>query len=186
MPVTRVRSCPLVLAVAVACKASAPAANDAGAPVPTVDAGVDGSVACPHTGLPSVPSPTTGVGAAMIAVADMNGDGKPDIVTVNSTDSSVSVLLGNGDGTFQDRFDYPTRAQPRHVDVVDVNGDGRLDVITISTMDFSDTTASVLLGNGNGTLGAHVDYVLGFEFTFAGVVDVNGDGHVDIVGTDIE
>ena len=62
-----------------------------------------------------------------MAVADFNGDGKPDLaVTVTSfADNTVSVLLGNGDGTFQTHVDYATGSHPTSVAVADFNGDGK-------------------------------------------------------------
>src|SRR5215469_9439254 len=113
----------------------------------------------------TVPSPTpplyqTGVGSISVASGDFNGDGKADLVTANfndgSVEGSVSVLLGNGDGTFLKHVDYATGSLPGSVAVSDFNRDGHSDIVTKS---FS--YVSVLLGNGNGTLQAHVDYLVG-------------------------
>ena len=108
----------------------------------------------------------------------MNGDGKPDIVTVNQTGGTVSVLLGAGDGTYGLNTDYPTGGNPKAVALVDVNGDGKLDIVTANS---SDNTVSVLIGNGNGTFKARVDYTTGSAPSFLTLADTNGDGKLDIV-----
>jgi hypothetical protein len=64
-----------------------------------------------------------------VAVADVSGDGKPDVVVANFNANTVSVLAGNGDGTFQARVDYTTGAEPRSVAVADVSGDGKPDLV---------------------------------------------------------
>ncbi len=85
-----------------------------------------------------------------LAVADFNGDGIPDIVTLNSGFGAVEVQLGNGDGTFQfPQAFYPGNG-PVAIAVGDFNGDGRPDVAVINSYD--DNQVSVLLGNGDGTL----------------------------------
>ncbi len=81
-------------------------------------------------------------------MADFNGDGIPDIVTSNRGDNTVSVLLGNGDGTFGPQETFPTGKTPRAVAVGDFNGDGQVDIVTAN---LGDDTASVLLGKGDGT-----------------------------------
>jgi hypothetical protein len=59
-----------------------------------------------------------------LAVADLNGDGKPDVVTANDSSNDVSVLLGYGDGSFQAAGFFPASSGPFSVAVADVNGDG--------------------------------------------------------------
>jgi hypothetical protein len=73
---------------------------------------------------------TTGLGPVSIASADLDGDGKLDLVTANSGDSTVSVLLGHGDGTFAAKVDYPVGTNPHSVSLDDVDGDRRLDIVT--------------------------------------------------------
>ena len=129
--------------------------------------------------LPSVPY-TVGSSPTEDRVVDLNGDGKLDIVLENSGSNTISVLLGNGDGTFQPKVDYATGTQPWSMDVGDVNGDGKPDVVTC---DLAASSASVLINNGDGTFKPKVDYTTGAgslpECLRLG--DVNGDGKLDIV-----
>ena len=83
--------------------------------------------------------------ASSLAVGDVNGDGKPDLLVTNT--DRVGVLLGHGDGTFQTAVAYPSGGDRCHsVAVADVNGDNKLDLIVAN-----DGAVGVLLGNGNGT-----------------------------------
>ena len=86
-----------------------------------------------------------------VAVGDFNNDTRLDIVVANENDShNVSVLLGYGNGSFQDQMTYSTGSGPYSVAVGDFNNDTRLDIV-VANYD-SDNTVSVLLGYGNGSL----------------------------------
>ncbi|HEV8058485.1 MAG TPA: FG-GAP-like repeat-containing protein, partial [Gemmataceae bacterium] len=113
-----------------------------------------------------------------VAVADLNGDGRPDIVTANRSDNSVSVLLSNPDGSFQTKETFATDTQPFSVAVGDVNGDGIPDIVTAN---YAGSSVSVLLGNGDGTFREHVDYPAGSAAYDAVLADVNHDGKLDII-----
>jgi len=106
--------------------------------------------------------------------ADLNRDGKVDLVMTNN--NAVGVLLGNGDGTFQAQVDYATGGALAAA-VGDFNGDGKLDIVTANT---GNNTVSVLLGNGDGTFQAHVDYATGTSPYSVAVGDFNGDGKLDL------
>ena len=95
-----------------------------------------------------------------MAVGDVNGDGKPDLVVANYGDNSVSVLLGNGDGTFLPRPAYATGSSPFAVAVADVNGDGKPDLVVAN---YGSNSVSVLLGNGDGTFQPQADLRHGLE-----------------------
>lgn len=84
------------------------------------------------------------MGSCPVAVAagDFNGDGKIDLAATNSFSNSVSVLLGNGDGTFQKQAQFATGNLPNGLTVGDLNNDGRLDIVT---QDSLDSSISVLL-----------------------------------------
>jgi hypothetical protein len=68
-----------------------------------------------------------------VAVGDFNGDGKLDLVTANSGSNTVSILLGNGDGTFQSAVSYGVGTAPSSVAAGDFNGDGKLDLVTANS-----------------------------------------------------
>jgi hypothetical protein len=86
-----------------------------------------------------------------IAIADVNGDSLPDIVTANSGTNSVALLLGAGRGRFQSVRTLAVGQQPLGLAVADVTGDGKLDLITAN---FGSSDLSVLRGSGSGTFAA--------------------------------
>ncbi len=113
------------------------------------------------------------------AVGDFNRDGRLDLVTVSGTSTgSMSVLLGNGDGTFRARVDYPADANLTYIAVGDFNGDGRLDLVTVSGT--SAGLMSVWLGNGDGTFQPKADYSVDANPSSVAVGDFNGDGKPDL------
>jgi hypothetical protein len=133
-----------------------------------------------------------GVSALSVAVADVNGDGHPDAVVANQctdrncTSSTMGVLLGNGDGTFQTAVPHdPGGIFPDWVVVADVNGDKKPDIVlanssTSTTVDPGNV--GVLLGNGDGTFKTVVAYPSGGHGAASvAVADVNGDGNADLV-----
>jgi 16S rRNA G1207 methylase RsmC len=87
---------------------------------------------------------TAGSSPAFVASADLNGDGKLDLVTANfaSGTNTVSVLLGNGNGTFQAKQDFGTGTGPISVAIADLNGDGKLDLVTANLAFGSTPSAS--------------------------------------------
>ncbi len=119
-----------------------------------------------------------------IAVGDFNGDGRPDVVVANNginpaggwLAGTVSILLGNGDGTFQDHLDYAVGIGPESVAVGDFNGDQVLDLVVAAR---SENVVSVLMGNGDGTFQPHLDYAAGSASAVA-VADFNQDGKLDL------
>jgi len=86
-----------------------------------------------------------------VAGGDFNGDGKKDLAVAGAGSGVVSILLGNGDGTFQPHVDYAAGAFPCFLAVADFNGDGKLDLVTTNA---GDNTVSILLGKGDGTFSA--------------------------------
>jgi hypothetical protein len=88
-----------------------------------------------------------GSGPISVAVADLNGDGISDLAVANQASNNVSVILGNGDGTFQAPLSFAVSATPRAVAIGDFNGDGLLD-LAVANQGSNDI--SVLLGDGDG------------------------------------
>jgi hypothetical protein len=131
------------------------------------------------------------VNSALLAVGDLNGDGKPDIVAIAEVfirspsnqvlSGNIAVLLNNGDGTFQPAVKYAVSPGLGALAMGDFNGDGYTDVAVASTS-ASVGAVSVLLGNGDGTLRNQVNYGGGTPTRLA-VGDLNGDGQPDLALT---
>ncbi len=129
------------------------------------------------------PQYPTGASPQAVAVGDFNGDGIQDIAVANSGNpggNTISVLLGNGDGTFRTQVIYSTGTSPQGIAVGDVNGDGHLD---IAVTNWGSNTVSVFLGNGDGSFQGKLDYATGSQPHGIAIADLNGDGHPDIVVT---
>src|ERR1700746_61854 len=90
---------------------------------------------------------------------DFNGDGIPDIAVANLGSNSISILLGNGDGSFQPHVDYVVGNGPLSIVAGDFNGDGKVDLAVANS---GSNSISVLLGNGDGTFQTHVDFATNF------------------------
>jgi hypothetical protein len=118
-----------------------------------------------------------------VAVGDFNGDGKSDLVVANENSGSVSVRLGNGNGTFQGRQDFPAGFGPRFVTVGDFNGDSKLDLVVGNV---GPSTVNVLLGNGNGTFQPRQTFPAGARPFSVAVADFNADGKLDLVVTHVD
>ena len=116
-----------------------------------------------------------------ITSGDFNGDGKFDIAATNANDATVSVLMGNGDGTFANQvlLALPQFSFPRGIVAADVNGDGHLDLITANAVGQS---VSVFVNDGTGNFNQRVDTATGANTNPQVLVakDFDGDGRVDV------
>jgi len=93
-----------------------------------------------------------------VAAADLNEDGKVDVVVTSASSNYASVFLGVGNGALSPRRNFTTHFGPRLIAIVDLNGDGHLD-LGISNLDSND--ASILLGDGSGAFGPRTDVPAG-------------------------
>src|SRR6266850_2500803 len=114
-----------------------------------------------------------------VALGDFNGDGVADLAVTNYLAGTVSVLLGNGDGTYRPALSVPVGANPWAIAVGDFNSDHILD---LAVTNYGSSTISVLLGNGDGTFRAAAPVAVDTPTSVA-VGDFNGDGKSDLVVT---
>src|SRR5262249_14382340 len=117
--------------------------------------------------------------AQSVSVADFNGDGHLDLAAADfgSGSSTVSVLLGNGDGSFQNARHFRAGSEPRAVAGGGANGDGAADR---GGAKYTSGTVSVLLGNGDGSFQPARDFSVERGLIFVAVGDFNGDSVLDL------
>jgi len=139
-----------------------------------------------------------GYGPNSVVAADFNGDGKIDLAVSNENckyvpcpAGKISVLLGNGDGSFQIGGTYDTGPEPFQVLAADMNGDGKLDLITADNCGYNCggeavVALSVLPGNGDGTFQNHIDTEFdNSQYAWAITLgDFNNDGKLDVAAVD--
>ncbi|HYB61218.1 MAG TPA: FG-GAP-like repeat-containing protein [Methylomirabilota bacterium] len=121
----------------------------------------------------------TGTAPDAVITTEFTSDGKVDLATANFTANTVSILLGNGDGTFATHVDVAVGHGPTALVAADFNGDGKTDLAVTNQ---TDGTVSILLGNGDGTFatpttltlptGALPAAILAGSFTSSGHVDL--------------
>lgn len=119
-----------------------------------------------------------------LALNDLNSDGNLDITTSNQDDNSVSVLLGNGKGSFTPAAGSPFgvgRAPYPHA-IGDVNRDGNLDIVTPNV---GSNNVTILLGDGRGGFKAAADspYAVASRPYYIAIGDISGDGNPDLITT---
>jgi hypothetical protein len=118
-----------------------------------------------------------------VAVGDFNGDGKQDLSTANIASSDVSVLIGDGHGSFGHAARHAVESGPTSVATSDFDHDGHLDIVSAESR-----SLSVLLGDGGGGFAPATPFALtstGFTTGTVAVADFNGDGHPDLATGDV-
>jgi len=118
-----------------------------------------------------------GTNPTAVVAGDFNGDGKLDLAVVNQGSGDVSILLGNGDGTFQAAKNVNVGGTPNSIVAGDFNGDHKLDLVVGSA-----TNAVILLGKGDGTFGSPTQINVNASGLLS--ADVNQDGKIDLVTSD--
>ena len=130
----------------------------------------------------TMPGAPVAVGSAptQVVSADVNGDGKLDLVVANGSGTMVTVLIGNGNGTYTAMPSFGTNYSGiTGISVGDFNGDGNLDIATANG-----SSVGIFLGSGDGTFGAEQDFTNTGASQGVFAADLNGDGKLDLVVTD--
>jgi hypothetical protein len=136
------------------------------------------SLSGPVIGLANAASYSVGSEPTAVATGDFNGDGIPDLVVANENNNNISVMLGNGDGTFQNQKTWSVGHTPESIVVGDFNGDG---VSDLAVADTNSNCISILLGNGDGSFQNQVEYPVDRGPVSIGTGDFNRDGVADLV-----
>ncbi len=121
---------------------------------------------------------TGGPDPVSIAAADLNGDGKPDLVVADLGTNSVSVLLNTGTGTFKTAVVYTVGNSPSAVAVGDLNGDGMADIAVTNS---ADNTVTILVNNGSGVFTTAGTFATDTAPSSVAIADFDGNGLNDVV-----
>jgi FG-GAP-like repeat len=122
---------------------------------------------------------SVGRGPAWVTKGDFNGDGTLDLAVANADEGTVTILLGNGNGTVSPAAGSPfdAGARPIFIAVADVNRDGKVD---LAVADYTDSVVSILLGHGDGTVGTPARFGVGAHPSSIAVADYDTDGNLDL------
>ncbi|HSS98430.1 MAG TPA: VCBS repeat-containing protein [Terriglobales bacterium] len=127
---------------------------------------------------------SAGFGPTSVALGDLNHDHHLDIVATNQNSATISVLLGNGDGTFQPAVTYSSGQSPFYVILADFTRDGNLDAAVANRIDSGAATVSIMLGNGAGGFQSPVSYGPFLDAFSLSTAYVNNDLKLDLIVSD--
>ena len=119
----------------------------------------------------------TGKNPVAIVASGFNADSNVDLADANHDDNTVSIFLGNGDGTFTSKVTLTTGLGPVALVTADLNNDSIPDLAVVNQ---TDDTVSIFLGNGDGTFTPQGVFATGKNSVAAVAADFNGDGHTDL------
>ncbi len=124
-------------------------------------------------------------GVRQIGIADLNGDGLPDVIVPNFRAADISVLIGNGDSTFQPQRNFDAVPSPDALVTADFNGDGKADIAVLQNFPQLGGTSkiAIMMGRGDGTFKPAVTLTTDFTNGAGPMVvgDFTGNGHNDII-----
>ncbi|MFC2124526.1 LamG-like jellyroll fold domain-containing protein [Bacteroidota bacterium] len=121
---------------------------------------------------------TVGLAPTHVITADFNNDNNLDLAAANQDANTISVLISNGDGSFQPDVEYPTGNSPTILARADFNDDGVLDLAV--THYSTDNDIAIFIGNGDGTFQTRIDIMVGDYPRALFPIDLNGDGIIDL------
>jgi len=113
-----------------------------------------------------------------VTVADVNGDGRLDLISSDYGDSAVLVFTNKGGGTFATAVSYKVGANPLWVTAADVNRDGKVDLISANP---SDNTLTLLTNNGGGIFSSNATYTVGSSPRSVITADIDGSGRLALI-----
>jgi len=130
-------------------------------------------------------SPGVGSNPFSVCAADVNGDGKVDLICAKKLSSTLIVFTNIGSGVFGSGYQVPVGAAPSSVCAADVNGDGKVDLISANTGNGAGNTLTVLTNNGSGGFVLASSPVVGSAPVSVISADVNGDGKPDLISANV-
>jgi FG-GAP-like repeat len=120
----------------------------------------------------------TGHAPYCVVAADVNEDGKLDLISANLYGNTLTVLTNSGTGGFGSNCTINVGTEPDFIVAADINGDGKLDLITANS---GSHTLTVLTNDGSGAFGSNATLNVGAVFEYFVAVDINGDGILDLI-----